>query len=340
MSHTTLFAHLAKQSLFLVWGPPSYGPRSRVFSKELGLNEPHFIYSITQRGILSAPLRYAYQAIQTLFLLFRRRPKIVFVQSPPSQAVILVYLYCLLTNSQYVIDAHSDALQRARWTRPQWLYKLLAQGAITTIVTNEYFQQMINRWGGHAFVLRDIPTTFPEASSYPINGDFNVVMVNTFAADEPLADVLTAATDLNDVQFHVTGKLSRADQQLLTNFPGNVYFTDFLPNESYYALLASSQAVMCLTTRDHTMQRGACEALSLGKPIITSNWPLLQNYFHKGTVHVNNSAAGIRQGIVEMKQNYDRYQTGIKELQLEQRQEWQEKVEQLVDLIERSMADR
>lgn len=335
---STLFSHLAKQSLFFVWGPPSYGPRSRVFSKELGIGEPHFVNSVFQRGAMSAPLRYGHQAIKTLFLLFRLRPKIVFFQSPPSQAGIFVYLYCLLTNSRYVVDAHSDALQRDRWTRPRWLYKFLARNAAATIVTNEHFQQMISGWGGDAFVLRDIPTTFPEAGPYRVNGEFNVVMVNTFAKDEPLAEVLAAARGLDGVQFHVTGKLSSANSQLVANSPGNVHFTDFLPNESYYALLSSCQAVMCLTTRDHTMQRGACEALSLGKPIITSDWPILRNYFRRGTVHVDNSADGIRQGILEMKQNHDRYQRGIRDLQSDQRQEWQEKVAQLVELVDRSLA--
>ena len=31
--------------------------------------------------------------------------------------------------------------------------------------------------------------------------------------------------------------------------------------------------ILALTTHDHTMQRGACEAVSLGVPIITSDWP-------------------------------------------------------------------
>lgn len=323
--------------MFLVWGPPSHGPRSRVFARELGIEEVHFIYSTTRRGFLAAPVKYSYQAVRTLLLLFRKRPRTVFVQSPPSFAQLFVYLYCVMTGSCFVVDAHSDALQAPYWTRPEWLYRFLARKAVTTIVTNEHFQQMINDWGGHAFVLRDIPTTFTEGDPFPLNGGFNVMVVNTFARDEPLEEVLIAAEEMEGVQFYVTGKKSRAADRVPEQPPDNVHFTDFLPDEDYYALLSGSQAVMCLTTRDHTMQRGACEALSMGKPIITSDWPLLRSYFHKGTVHVGNTAPEIRQGVLEMKQQYDEYREGIKELQIEQRREWQDKITTLATLIEESL---
>lgn len=329
------FAHLRNQSLFLVWGPPSHGPRSRVFARELGIDALHFVFSTQRRGLQTAPFKYPYQALSTLLLLFRKRPRIVFVQSPPSFAVLFVYIYCALTNGRYVVDAHSAALRSRYWTRPQWLYRFLARKAVTTIVTNEHFRQLISDWGGHAFVLRDIPTSFPETATYPVNGQFNVAVVNTFAPDEPIEAVLDAASELTDVHFHITGKKSRAGHRLPHHTPDNVHFTDYLPDEFYYALLDASQAVMCLTTCDHTMQRGACEALSLGKPIITSDWPLLRDYFHKGTVHVDNTSAGIRQGILRMKCSHQQYQAEIKELQTEQRKEWSVKMTLLADLIDR-----
>lgn len=324
----------AGKSLFLVWGPPSHGPRSRVFARKLGIKDLHFIFGTRRRGALAAPYKYSYQAVQTLRLLFRERPEIVFVQSPPSFAVLFVYLYCLFSGGRYVVDAHSAAMLSPVWTRPRWLYRFLARRAVATIVTNEHFTRQIEGWGARALVLRDIPTEFPDGGPYPgLNGGFNVVVVSTFADDEPLEEVFEAAAGLPGAHFYVTGKKSQARASLLAGAPQNVHFTDFLPDEAYYGLMRSGDAIMCLTTRDHTMQRGACEALSLGKPIITSDWPLLRGYFNKGAVHVANDGDGIRAGVQTMRANYPEYQSGIDDLRAEQAQEWQRQSAELVRLL-------
>lgn len=328
-----VFAPFSNRALFIVWGPPSHGPRSQVLAYELGIPELHFLNVTSHRGAWVAPFKYTLQAIRTIRLLFRKRPRLVFVQSPPGLAVLFVYLYCALTGSSYVVDAHSTAMQHPVWTKPRWLWAPLARNAVVTIVTNEHFMKMIQGWGGRAMVIRDIPTTFPTDGTYPLNGEFNVTVVNTFSSDEPLEQVLQAAEGLKGIRFYVTGRAKSADPRMLERAPGNVTFTDFLSREQYYALMRGSHAVMCLTTRDHTMQRGACEALSMGKPIVTSHWPILQEYFHQGTVHVDNSSNGIRQGVYEMKSNYDGYLSGIRELQLSQRAEWEKKVGELAAIV-------
>lgn len=329
----TQFSTYANRSLFLVWGPPSHGPRSQVFAKELGIKELHFIDVTSKRGAWIAPFKYALQALRTFGLLLQKKPTLIFVQSPPGFAVLVVYMYCAITGSRYIVDAHSAALQLPFWTKPRWFWSILARKALMNIVTNEHFENMLKEWGAPAMVLHDIPTTFPKTELYPMNGDFNVTVVNTFSFDEPLEQVLDAAREMEGVQFYITGKVSRGSPALLERTPKNVQFTDFLSTEKYYSLMHTSHAVMCLTTRDHTMQRGACEALSMGKPIITSHWSLLQEYFNKGTVHVDNTSSGIRSGVYEMKSHYDRYLSGIRELQGSQQAEWQQKIAELTALV-------
>lgn len=321
------------KSAFIVWGPPHFGPRSKVLARELGVDSLHYVYATTRRGAASALFRYGYQAFKTLLILFRERPRLVFVQSPPSFAVLFVYLYCALGRVHYVVDAHSAAFTVSIWSRPAWLQRILARRAITTIVTNDHFARVMQDRGGQTFVLRDIPTSFQVSGTYPMNSGFNVAMVNTFAADEPLREVFEAARRLPDVHFYVTGKKKNAPADMLKQAPANFHFTGFLPEAGYYALLNSAHAVLCLTTRNHTMQRGACEALSLGRPIITSDWPLLREYFNKGTVHVPNTVDGICQGVRTMKDAYAAYQVEIKTLQLEQRREWLQKQAALMTLI-------
>jgi glycosyltransferase involved in cell wall biosynthesis len=319
--------------IFLVWAAPTFGSgRSRLLAKELQMPAPIHFYFTRWKGAWTAPLRYVVHGVQTLRLLFQKRPRVVIVQSPPSFAVLFVALYCKMTNSRYVIDAHSDAFQRGIWTRPTWLYDWVTRNAALTLVTDHFFRTMIEQKGGQAMVLRD-PVESTPLSPVQRKEQFSVTVVNTFARDEPLDAVLQAAADLPDVRFSVTGKRSRANPDLLQQAPSNVVFTDFLPDEAYYQLLRSSHAVMSLTTRDHTLQCGACEALSLERPIITSDWPLLREYFCRGTVHVDNTPDGIRRGIESLKQDYKRYEEGVVELRQMRRQEWQQQSAELADLI-------
>ena len=44
---------------------------------------------------------------------------------------------------------------------------------------------------------------------------------------------------------------------------------------------------------------------------------MLREYFYQGTVHVANTPEGIRQGVLEMKENYPTYQAGIVALRRE-----------------------
>lgn len=326
---------MKNRSLFLVWGTPDQGPRSIALAKKLGI-EIHFIRTRFPRGALYALIRYPIQAVKTMWLFARKRPGTIFVQSPPPLAVICAWFYCAITKAEYVVDAHSTAFSNLRWVAsPLWMKKFLSRRAVYTIVTNEHWQELVREWGGEAIILRDIPTTFPGEGNYPLDGKFNVVYINTFSEDEPLEDFVEAACELPDVDFYVTGKIRPKDSAFVSRASPNIHFTDFLPEASYYSLLRSADAVLCLTTRDHTMQRGACEALSLGKPIITSDWMVLRNYFHKGTVYVDNSIQGIRAGVTQMKDRHHWYQAGIEALRIDQENEWKENARPLIKLIER-----
>jgi glycosyltransferase involved in cell wall biosynthesis len=81
--------------------------------------------------------------------------------------------------------------------------------------------------------------------------------------------------------------------------PANIHFTGFLAREVYTGYIVKCNAVIALTNRDHTMQRGAYEAIYLGKPVITSNFPVLRKSFYKGAVHVDPVCDDIVRGVLE-----------------------------------------
>ena len=122
---------------------------------------------------------------------------------------------------------------------------------------------------------------------------FHAVFVCTYSVDEPIAEVLEAARRLPDVSFSFTGDPAYMSADLQRSLPANVRLTGFLPDTEYLALLRGADIILSLTKEDHTMQRGGYEAVALGKPLITSHWPLLREVFGRGTVHVDNSPQAI-----------------------------------------------
>jgi len=47
---------------------------------------------------------------------------------------------------------------------------------------------------------------------------------------------------------------------------------------------------------------GAFEAVSLGTPLIISDWPILRNYFSLGMVHIPNSVGGVCEGVRRLRE--------------------------------------
>ncbi len=320
---------LAEKMIFIAW--IRHNRRSQLIADKFGMKL--YLIQALKRIYFLAPLRYVLQTLTTLTVLLRERPRLVFVQNPPIIAVLMIYLYTKLFGAKYIIDSHTGALLAPWWKWSLPLHAFLSRRAVTTIVTNEYLEAMVKAWGANTFIIADIPTKFPQGKPFPLNGEFSLAVINTFSPDEPVEEVLRVAETMPEVQFYITGDPIRAKKTYLLYHPDNVRFTGFLPDDEYLGLLRSVQAIMVLTKDNHTMQRGACEAVSLGKPIITSDWPVLRSYFNKGTIHVDNSIEGIQAGIRQMQTECSTLEQEILLLQQERWTEWNDKYKTLSQMI-------
>jgi len=294
-------------------------------------------------------LKYIIQAARTLALLFRERPNLVFVMVPPIFAAVPVYLYCKLTGNRYVTDNHTAAFTMARWQKLKWLHGWLEKRAACNIITNSQLHALQKTWGipeGKIFLVGDLPVQFKKIETPPFlapadfnrhgagngkarNGFFAVTAVCSFNSDEPLDNILKAAAEMPEVTFYCTGKLKDAPAGLLERKPQNVNFTDFLSYAHYAGLLKESHGVIVLTTRDHTMQRGAYEAMALGTPIITSDWPILRETFGRGSLFVDNSPASIVAAVRQLQIDWSKFKTAIQAQRAQRQAAWIEKEKEL-----------
>jgi len=312
------------KKVFIVWAP--YSRRSQSLAAELGMSL-YLIHHLKFQRLAYAPFKYVLQALHTLVILLKVRPCIVFVQDPPIFASLVVYFYTTLTlgRCRFIVDAHSGALLHPWWKPFRGLQKFIYRRALTVITTNRTLTELVQSWGAKSMSLAGPPINVPSGEAMPLDGAFNLVLINTFSPDEPVSVVLEAVVNMPDVHLYITGDLSKAPSSMRQATPANVTFTGFLPNDDYWKLLRGADAIMAFTTDDFTLQLGGMEAVAVGKPLITSDFSFLREYFSQGTVYVSNTPEGIRQGITEMQKNITRLSKEILSLRRTHQEEWHTK---------------
>jgi glycosyltransferase involved in cell wall biosynthesis len=316
---------------YISWAP--HCSRSDHTARELG-GTSHMVYwSALGSHPATIAFKYLGQTLRTWRILAREWPDAVFVMSPSPIAVLAVYAFCAVTHKRFVIDAHSGAFRNPLWRRLQGLQFWLCRRASATIVTNDHLADLVRRHGGHPVVVPDVPVQFPAVAAAPARTGFVVACVTSFGFDEPIEAILEAARRLPDVTFYMTGNPADESRRLVDK-PDNVVLTGFLPVSDYGALLKTADVVLALTTLDHTMLRGAYEAVYQGTPVIVSDSPILRASFDDGSVHVDNTPDAITHAIVEVRQRPAEFRQGAVRLRERKQQRWQESVAALRRAVE------
>jgi hypothetical protein len=138
---------------------------------------------------LGGLLRYLVLSARTLVQLARRRPKVVLVQNPSLILAALAAAVRGVLGYRLVVDAHNEAvvpfINRQRWVArlAQWVIRR----ADLTIVSNRQLAERVLRQGGKPYTLPDRIPMPPPVPARTLSGTFNVVLIATFAPDEPIA---------------------------------------------------------------------------------------------------------------------------------------------------------
>jgi glycosyltransferase involved in cell wall biosynthesis len=266
-------------------------------------------------------LKYLGQTLRTWRILMRERPDAVFVMSPSPVAVLAVYAFCAVARRPFVIDAHSGAFRNPLWKRLQPMQFWLCRQANATIVTNDHLADLVIRHGGHPVIVPDVPVRFAETPSGPRRAGYVVACVTSWGFDEPIEAILEAARRLPEVTFYMTGNPKSAPERL-NGKPANVLPTGFLSVTDYGALLQSADVVLALTTLEHTMLRGAYEAIYQGTPVIVSDSELLREAFDEGALHVDNTSEAIVAAVTEMRRDPAAFRQGALRLKARKEGRW------------------
>jgi glycosyltransferase involved in cell wall biosynthesis len=284
-----------------------------------GLEFELVVMSTARRGLL----RYLLLAARTVALLGRRRPSVLLVQNPSLVLTTLAVTARSVLGFRLIMDAHNEAVipfvNRQRWISrlSQWLIRR----ADLTIVTNRQLAELVQRQGGRPFILPDRVPIPPPVSARSLGRGFNLVLIATFASDEPIAEVFEAVRG-TDVVLYVTGNHHNLDKRAAVNVPPNVRFTGFLPEHDYWSLLQSADGIVDLTLVADCLVCGAYEALGLGKPMLLSNNSASVELFGDCAVFTDNSPLDIRRALGCLRRDRVRLQAAAAERRGQLRDAW------------------
>jgi glycosyltransferase involved in cell wall biosynthesis len=316
--------------VFIDWS--SHCSRSENFSRRVGMKflRRHRKHS----GPLSLALKYAYQFGATTVDLLRERPRVVWCMSPSTFTALPVWLYCKATGATFGIDAHTGAFEGTPWAKIRPLQLFLSRQAKVTAVTNGYLQALVEGGHGRTLLVPDVPTELSSAAKRDFGPGTHALYVASYSSDEPIDVVLDAARQAPDVTFWLTGKPKGKALELLSKAPANVKLLGFLSRQEYLAAIAGADVVVALTTRDHTMQRAAYEAIYLGTPVIVSDWPILRENFDTGALWVENSGRELARALGTAAKERDTLRSGAQELRQKKLDRWRGNYERIVELLE------
>ena len=285
------------------------------------------------RSTRKSVARYMQLIHETFRVLMTQKPKVLLVQNP---SIVLTSLCVLLRpffHYRLIVDAHNEAVEPYVHDNilVRGVSRFLMRRADITIVTNEYLADTVRSCGGDAVVLPDRLPEVDAVSPVELSTDtFNLVLIATYAPDEPIMAILNAAAMLQDrLSLFVTGDYTRLDASIRRQLPANIVFTGFLSNADYWGYLTSADAIMDLTSMDNCLVCGAYEGAAVARPLVLSRNDATVRYFSRGVVYTDDSTQGIHRAMLELMENYDDLLAAMAQLAGELPGAWEQ---QAVDL--------
>jgi hypothetical protein len=227
-------------------------------------------------------LPYARAAMRTLIRAIRQKPRVLVVQLPQGPLLLEAYFLKKLVGCKIVADVHTGFLVNADWkglilNAP--FVKLLPLADLV-VAHNQTEMGIIPKRVLHKTIVVFDPWYLiaNQTTEQAKTGGY-VVFPASFASDEPLKEVIEAASKPDfKMKLYVTGNWKR--QPKLKRYESEkVVFTGFLPSERFNELLANASAVISGTKREYTSLMSAWEAVSHSKPLaVTSTKTLMDLY--------------------------------------------------------------
>jgi glycosyltransferase involved in cell wall biosynthesis len=319
-----------EKPIFVIW--KVYQRRAESLATKLGLNVIYYHLPWEERSKAHKLVSYFFKLVRTATDLVHYKPKILFVQLPPSPLLYLIALYSRFSGCKFIADCH-NAMIDGPWIKFPFAVASLKK-AQCVLVHNPDIANMAREYGLNVVVSRDQLPDVPKYADEQVLDTFNlkkgqyIIVPWNFASDEPIREFAECAQALPDVQFVATWFKERLDSELLNAMPKNVHFTGFLEVDIFNQLFHHAGAALSLTIREGTQPSAASEAIAFGIPVVVSDLQTTRRLYGDKVIFVRNEPQSIADGLTQALSD-PVWREKIKELRLEFDKQLQEEVDDL-----------
>jgi len=278
--------------------------------------------------------------------IYKYKPKRIFVQTPPSYALLAPYFYKKFINRNCIIisDLH-NAMFRNPWLSRLGTKRLLSISDVLICHNNIIYKTVLSDKLFNDTLLEKLhilEDKTPEKSSEYLlysSDKTNTPIVffpASFNDDEPITEVLKAAFLLPNLKIIMTGnkeKLKKNFNIKTESLPANVEITGWVDELQYERLLYSCDILLGLTIHDDIQMSVSNEGLGAEKVMVLSNTEALRSIYKNGATYCNNNAASISQSIKDALDNYRTIEVEIRNVKKIKEERYLEQWESVKDTI-------
>jgi glycosyltransferase involved in cell wall biosynthesis len=245
----------------------------------------------------TAPLRYAWCAVQTWRLLERLRPSCVVVIAPPVVAPLVAAAWCRWRRRPLVVDCHTGTFHSRRWAWARPLYRWLLPHCRAVLAHTDEALTLVRSWGAPGLLMPDDVPSRAEANDPGPAHEATVLVAGSLDENEPVAETLGAAALLPEVSVRITGDPALVPRALRESAPPNVTFTGYLPLPAFLGEMLAAAVVAVFSTDPHIMNRAAFEAVGLERPLVLSDLSGLRARFGAAALFADNRPAAMAEAL-------------------------------------------
>jgi len=324
-----------ERSLFQIW--KVYQRRAESLAHYFDMDIVYYHYPWEEKSKIFKAISYILKSINTVIDLLKFRPRLIFIQLPPTPALYLIGVYARLTHTPYVADCH-NAMLLDWWIHwpfaKSWLKK-----ATAVLVHNQDVCDYANRYGINAMVVRDPLPQISHSRATGVVKKFDldlceyVIVPWNLASDEPIAEFIEAVRMLPHIKFAMTWFTERLPEELGRNLPENLIFTGYLDIDEFNDLFVNAGSAISLTMQKGTQPSAAAEAIAFGVPIILTESETARLLYKDVPVYVENNPSSIANGITEVFAQLSKYTDKVVAFKSSFERELEEEVDMLKSKI-------